>query len=157
MNIGNLEQLDMALLPQPLLNLLRKTEYSFERLLEKEDGKYDIIDDSVFYLILTTVTSPEGNCKSEFHNKYIDIQVLISGEEIIAVSNSITNPEEYDEIKPDLIFLEDDSLTTRIVLKPGDFAVFYPGEVHRPTCQLNGPSNIKKAVFKISKTWLSNN
>ena len=38
----------------------------------------------------------------------------------------------------------------------GDFAIFYPGEVHRPTCQVNTSEKIKKAVFKVSKTWLAN-
>ena len=37
----------------------------------------------------------------------------------------------------------------------GDFAVFYPGEVHRPTCQVGAPARIRKVVFKICKEWLA--
>ena len=156
MIIGNVNQLDMAMLPQPLLQLLNKEEFSHENLLNKEDGKYDVIEGALFYIIASPVTDSEEKLKSEFHNEFLDIQLLLSGQEVIATSASIPAPHAYQEVKPDLIFVEDDEIMTRVVLQAGDFAIFYPGEVHRPTCQLDAPAQIKKAIFKISKTWLAN-
>ncbi|NEX83102.1 YhcH/YjgK/YiaL family protein [Aeromonas rivipollensis] len=153
---GNLQRLDMAMLPAPLLQLLSREECSHQNLLNKADGKYDIIDNAVFYLISSLVTADEGRVKSEFHEQYLDIQVLLTGQEIIATSATISAPHDYQESKPDLIFVENDEITTRIMLEAGDFAIFYPGEVHRPTCQIDAPDRIKKAVFKVSKSWLAN-
>ena len=152
---GNLQRLDMAMLPPPLLQLLSREECSHQNLLNKADGKYDIIDNTVFYLISSPVTADESSVKSEFHEHYLDIQVLLAGQEIIATSATISEPHEYKETKPDLIFVENDDITTRVMLEAGDFVIFYPGEVHRPTCQIDAPDRIKKAVFKVSKSWLA--
>lgn len=156
MIIGNLNCLDNALLPAPLKALLNKEECSFAQLSNKEDGRYDILDNTVFYIVSSPMTAPENTLKSEFHEQFIDIQVLLSGHEVIATSNTITQPHPYQACKPDLLFVDDDQLTTRIVLAAGDFAIFYPGEVHRPTCQQEEPTRIKKVVFKVCKDWLAN-
>lgn len=155
MIIGNLKCLDSAMLPAPLKALLNKEECAFSQLENKEDGRYDILDNTVFYIISSPMTADENTIKSEFHEQFIDIQVLLSGHEIIATSPTITAPHTYQASKPDLLFVEDDTLTTRIVLAAGDFAIFYPGEVHRPTCQLDAPTRIKKVVFKVCKDWLA--
>ena len=155
MIIGNLKRLDVAMLPAPLLRLLSSEECSHQNLLNKEDGRYELIDNAVFYLISSPVTANENNVTSEFHEQYLDIQVLLAGKEMIATSATISSPHEYQASKPDLIFVNDDEITTRVMLEAGDFAIFYPGEVHRPTCQIDAPDRIKKAVFKVSKTWLA--
>ncbi|MBE1246635.1 YhcH/YjgK/YiaL family protein, partial [Salmonella enterica] len=36
-----------------------------------------------------------------------------------------------------------------IILKPGMFAVFMPGEPHKPGCVVGEPSEIKKVVVKV--------
>ena len=36
-----------------------------------------------------------------------------------------------------------------IILKPGMFAVFMPGEPHKPGCVVGEPGEIKKVVVKI--------
>lgn len=156
MIIGNINQLAMAMLPTPLLQLLQREECSHQHLLSQQDGKFDIIENDVFYLISSPTTAPEDCLKSEFHDQFIDIQILLCGQEVIATSATITSPHSYQETKPDLIFIDQDEITNRILLGTGDFAIFYPGEVHRPTCQVNTSEQIKKAVFKVSKTWLAN-
>lgn len=45
---GNLNRLDIAMLPAPLLQLLTRDELSLSRLQQQEEGKYDLIDDAVF-------------------------------------------------------------------------------------------------------------
>ena len=38
----------------------------------------------------------------------------------------------------------------RIALVPGEFAIFYPEDAHKPCCFLGaGPSGFRKAVFKV--------
>lgn len=36
-----------------------------------------------------------------------------------------------------------------IILKPGMFAVFMPGEPHKPGCVVGEPGEIKKVVVKV--------
>ncbi|ONG25619.1 hypothetical protein BXT95_10115, partial [Escherichia coli] len=36
-----------------------------------------------------------------------------------------------------------------IILKPGMFAVFMPGEPHKPGCVVGEPDEIKKVVVKV--------
>ncbi|MCP6744350.1 YhcH/YjgK/YiaL family protein, partial [Klebsiella pneumoniae] len=41
-----------------------------------------------------------------------------------------------------------------ILLRPGDFAVFYPGEPHQALCAVSTPAPVRKAVFKIPAEML---
>ena len=84
------------------------------------------------------------------HRDHIDIQYLISGIEGIACrldDGAITPSEAYDPSR-DVAFypktLDGESL---LHLQAGDFAILYPGEIHRPGC---GTGNIvDKIVIKI--------
>ncbi|MNT43180.1 Toxin-antitoxin biofilm protein TabA [compost metagenome] len=80
---------------------------------------------------------------------------MLTGQEVIALSAAVSSPHDHQESKPDLLFLDSPTITTRLLLNTGDFAIFYPGEVHRPTCQVGTPARIKKVVFKICKNWLA--
>jgi YhcH/YjgK/YiaL family protein len=41
-----------------------------------------------------------------------------------------------------------------IVLKPGRFVIFMPGEPHKPGCVVEEPVEIKKAVIKVRASLL---
>lgn len=155
MIVGNLQQLDIAMLPSPLLHLLNRPALSLHNLQQQAEGKYDLIEDAVFYIVSSPITAQEAGLKSEFHDRYLDIQIVLAGQEAIALSTTIRTPHDHQETKPDLIFLDNPAITTRLLLDTGDFAIFYPGEVHRPTCQVGSPAQIKKVVVKICKEWLS--
>jgi biofilm protein TabA len=155
MIVGNLQQLAIAMLPPPLLRLLSRPDLSLHKLQQREEGKYDLIEDTLFYIVSCPTTAQEADLKSEFHDRYLDIQIVLLGQEMIALSPTVTSPHDHRETKPDLIFLDNPAIITRLLLNVGDFAIFYPGEVHRPTCQVGSSAQIKKVVFKICKTWLS--
>jgi biofilm protein TabA len=36
-----------------------------------------------------------------------------------------------------------------MILRAGDFVVFYPGEVHKPLCAVGSPAKVRKAVVKM--------
>ena len=50
----------------------------------EQEGKVEIIGDRIFANIDRYKTKPETKCRMEAHRQYIDIQVLFSGQEIIA-------------------------------------------------------------------------
>ena len=83
----------------------------------------------------------------EAHRKYIDIQVVVEGTEQMGWTDlskcSIVSSPYSDE--KDLIFFGD-RVSSYIKVAPGDFAVFFPEDVHAPGIS---NENIRKIVIKV--------
>lgn len=126
---------------------------AFEYIKETElanapDGKLDIADGLKAIFSNKPGMSAEASvAKFECHNQHIDIQFCISGVETIGwkprekcvAENGGYNPEKdvqlYHE-QPDMYFQ----------LTNGQFAIFFPDDVHAP---MIGEGNIKKLVIKV--------
>jgi biofilm protein TabA len=84
--------------------------------------------------------------KWESHKKYIDLQYIIKGKEIIGVADAskatITKPYTVDVINYDA---DGKYYTT----EPGKFFLFFPNDAHRPTIKVDGYDVVKKIVIKI--------
>jgi biofilm protein TabA len=119
-------------------------------LSNRPDGRYEIEGDDLFALVSSYDTSPAVARRFEAHRKYIDVQILLEGEEKIETSfaSDLKPLQEYSEIK-DIIFLEPPPDFASLVMRPGYFAVFYPHDVHRPNCSLHGKSRVRKIVMKV--------
>ena len=114
-----------------------------------EAGKFEIDGDNIMAVVInkSAVTKEESIAKFECHNKYIDIQLCISGIEIIGWkprSSCVLPKGEYSAEK-DVLFY-DDAPDTYFSLTNMQFAIFYPDDVHAP---LIGEGQIKKLVLKI--------
>lgn len=109
-------------------------------------GHYEIDGDNVFVNVNCYETKQDE--KIEFHKAYIDVQIVLFGQEQIGWSPTslISNITPYDELK-DIAFgvAETDKLTAR----NDRFFIFFPEDAHQPGLAINGPSHVKKAVFKI--------
>lgn len=114
-----------------------------------DEGKFTLSDNRVFVIITTGDTEKADQRKAEVHRKYIDIQILLDGEERIGYSNELDeNFASLSKLKNDVLFIEDVKNENFVDLRPGDFALFYPDQVHRPMCAINSPTRIKKAIIK---------
>lgn len=85
----------------------------------------------------------------EAHRRYADIQILLEGSEAILYSPDAP-PEPsvpYDEAR-DVLFYEG-IRGVRCPLKPGDFMIFFPGELHAPDRPEGSCRNSKKLVVKV--------
>ncbi|MEO7984110.1 MAG: YhcH/YjgK/YiaL family protein [Bacteroidota bacterium] len=118
-------------------------------LANAPDGKSDISDGlKAIFSNKPGVTTQASVAKFECHNYNIDIQLCIKGVETIGwkprekcpLENGGYNPEKdvqlYNE-EPDMYFQ----------LTDGQFAIFFPEDVHAP---MIGDGNIKKLVIKVS-------
>ena len=88
--------------------------------------------------------------KLEAHKKYIDIQVVVTGEEYMGytnIENTIVT-EEYDE-KRDVMFLNGN--VDKVLATNKNFIIFYPEDAHMPALSVTTPQKVKKAIFKILK------
>jgi biofilm protein TabA len=97
------------------------------------------------------LTRAPAEGRFETHEVYADLQYIVSGAEIMQVvpSDRLTPVTPYDA-KTDFRFFTADQDITDLIVRAGEFTVFFPGEAHKPMCQRGeGPEFVKKLVFKI--------
>jgi YhcH/YjgK/YiaL family protein len=91
---------------------------------------------------------------TEYHHQWADIQVLLTGEELICAGTQYVPLATDEERKPDLFITTTAELPVSMLLQAGDFAVFLPGEPHQALCAAAEPMTIRKAVFKVPRALL---
>jgi YhcH/YjgK/YiaL family protein len=111
-------------------------------------GKTEIEGSDIFAAVSEYETKAQANCKLEAHRKYLDVQYLVKGSELIGYAPA-SNQEvivDYNEEK-DIIFFKADVST--VLIQEGMFAIFFPEDLHQPCIQANSPMNVKKVVVKV--------
>lgn len=149
---GNVNHLELLpYLPAQLKQAIQYVMANFNA--DSVLGKFDIDGENQFVMIFNDSTSPAEERCQELHGKYLDIQIVLAGQEKMVFSN-LAAPQgraEWLEGK-DIAFL---SLTQQgleeksFIMNAGDFVVFYPGELHKPMCAVGENAPVKKAVVKI--------
>ncbi len=112
-------------------------------------GRVDI-NDNLFANIQTYETSTANERQYEVHKEYIDLQFIVSGEERIdyALNKEYKNSYEINK-DGDYFLTKDIDSYSSLTMKEDYFAIFFPGEFHKPGCSLNEDSKVSKIVFKI--------
>ena len=131
-------------------------ETAFEYLLTEDldclpAGKTNI-NDKIHIIKDNYKTTPIGETFWESHEKYIDIQYIYSGREIIAYAPIVSLKEIIYHEGSDLKILKG-PIQSFIHLNKNDFAIFFPEDAHMPS--LNPSSNsseVEKFVIKIKIT-----
>lgn len=115
------------------------------------DGKIES-PSGVIYNIQTYTTKPAQEKKIENHRKYIDIQYVLSGRErvwLAELGDCKTKIDYNPEKDAEFYFSAEGGMSDSIVLEAGDFAVFFPEDLHQPGCSDKEDSEIKKIVVKV--------
>ncbi|ELY3086450.1 YhcH/YjgK/YiaL family protein [Klebsiella aerogenes] len=113
-------------------------------------GKHDIDGNNLFYLISEDSTEPQAERRAEFHARYLDIQIVLRGQEGMTFSTLPAGEPQTDWLADkDIAFLGEGAQEKTVILNEGDFVVFYPGEVHKPLCAVGAPAKVRKAVVKV--------
>ena len=127
---------------------------------ETECGKTFLDGNNLFFIVDSYETKPRDAAKLETHRKYVDIQVMISGNETHEVfpKNELTVREPYNPEIDAEFYRIPETFYTHVNLNPGDFAVYFPEDAHLP-CLMSGnkPQRIKKVVIKIAVDLLNKN
>ena len=113
------------------------------------DGRTEIDGDRVFALVQRYETLSHGAPRFEYHRKYIDIQVIVSGVEIICWTDAdrLEVAEPYNEGK-DICFGTAKTWTP-VRLEAGQLAVFWPSDAHAPKQSAGAPVQVMKIVVKV--------
>ncbi len=141
-NLANLEKYESLNENFKIVNDYLKT-HDLEKM---ESGKYEIKGSEIFFNLNEYET--KSIQKLEAHKKYIDIQILVSGEEYMGYTN-IENTkvaQEYSQEK-DVMFLTGE--VDKIKATNKNFLIFYPQDAHMPALAITEPMQVKKAIFKI--------
>ena len=122
---------------------------------EKTPGRYELQGDNIFMNVMQFATQSPEQKKAELHREYIDIQVLLSGEEriLFGMADSARQCEEM-HVEDDYQLCSQIADEQAMVLKPGRFVIFMPGEPHKPGCVVQAPMDIKKVVIKVRASLL---
>lgn len=126
-------------------DFLRKTDLS-----KLEVKRYDIDGDNLYASVSEYLTKNEETTDFEAHRKYIDIQCVISGKEIMNVTplNDIKEVIiKYDD-KKDIEFVTVDKMEKHLAT-PDRFFVFFPTDVHRPGIKDGANATVRKVVIKL--------
>jgi YhcH/YjgK/YiaL family protein len=94
------------------------------------DGRYELDGDDLFALVQTYDTAPATEKRFEAHRRYLDIQHVSAGTD-------------------DIVFFQEPGVSSSFLLRAGDFAIFHPGDAHKPGCMAGGKTQVKKVVVKV--------
>ena len=110
-------------------------------------GRNEIAGDDLYVNIAHYTTGERSEKIWEAHRAYIDIHVLSEGTEIIDVSlierMQIHPYEEDKDYVP-----ADGAVTSSTIMRPGDFLICYPEDVHRSGVKVDEAAPLKKGIFK---------
>lgn len=124
---------------------LRETDFSG---LGK--GKYEIEGTKIFAIINEYNTVAAAGEQLESHKRYIDVQYVVEGEELIGHHwlQDQTPSKAYDAEADFMLFGEAPAFFSK--LQQGQFAIFFPSDLHMPNLKIKEPQRVKKVVIKIA-------
>ena len=103
-----------------------------------------------FALEQVYLTKPRDQGVYETHRQYVDVQVILAGEEFMEVTHpgSLIIRDAYNPDR-DATFYLDATHGSRLHLRAGDAAIYFPDDAHMGTLQVAGPQLVRKTVLKV--------
>lgn len=150
MFFGHISTAELHIYPsaiQQALIFLRETDFS-----QLNTGRYPIKGDLIYAQVLDLETKPKSEILPEVHRHYLDVQYLYTGHERIGFATDFGTNKiaiEYD-LQRDIQYYQDAVFENELVMQAGNFAVFFPNDIHRPGCLDGNRSSIRKIVVKIA-------
>ena len=112
-----------------------------------EPGKIVLIENELIVNVNQIGPKTKEEAKLETHDEYVDIQVPISGVEIMGYTQRVDLPEaEYDAAID--MTLYDGAAANYLTVTPGMFTLFFPEDGHAPGITSTG---LKKIIIKVKK------
>ncbi|MFT4007295.1 MAG: YhcH/YjgK/YiaL family protein [Lacrimispora sp.] len=113
-------------------------------------GSYPILGDSVVANVQEYTTFPADQGLFETHEKYFDIQYVVSGREQFGVCKREGLKLKEHRIESDLLLYEEPELSGTVLMEAGDLIVVAPEDAHKPRCLAGEACEVKKVVIKVA-------
>ena len=112
------------------------------------------IADGVYVIEQKFITKLPSECLFESHRKYVDIQLMLNGQELMGHTDigSLQMKNPYDSEK-DIMFYRPYENGHKFFMFAGDVAVFFPEDAHQVNQAMNQPIECIKPVIKIPLTY----
>lgn len=111
------------------------------------------LGDGVFAMEQVYVPKPRHEGFFESHRKYIDVQVIVAGVEIMEVEDiaRLAVTMDYDAERDLVKYATLAPHAARLVMRAGDVALFWPADGHMPSLALDpvAPGLVRKTVVKV--------
>jgi YhcH/YjgK/YiaL family protein len=132
---------------QKALAYLKNTDFS-----NVKPGQFAIDGDRLYGMLNEYQTEPKNERRPEAHRKYIDVQYIVSGQELIGYAPWVDGlPVLEDRLAQwDVIHYSDVPNETDLLMTAGMYAIFYPWDVHRPNCVSGAVQLVRKVVLKVA-------
>ncbi len=119
-------------------------------LAELAPGRYDIDGDNLYVSVSEYLTKNEEDASYEAHRKYIDIQYVVSGVELIGIAPVSLKQEVREAYDPerDIEFFSVNRIENHEA-SPDRFFIFFPEDAHRPGLKKGDNSMVRKIVVKL--------
>lgn len=115
-----------------------------------EPGEFEVDGKNIYGFCREFQLRSEEDMPFEAHRKYIDIHYVVKGREKIccAALGLLQEEKAYsEEVESGLYRCT--HLPNRIVLNPGEFAVFFQEDGHKPYCSVEGEISVTKIMMKV--------
>ncbi len=117
------------------------------------DGRYYLDDTQLFAIIESGETIAAHIKKFESHQRYIDIQINLSGPEIMEwIPTSSLHVDQPYNAEHDICFYhQPEQAATKLLVQPHHFAIFWPEDAHKPCCHPHDvAAPYRKLIFKVA-------
>ena len=123
-----------------------------KRILSLDIDQYEKVELSgeIFAIEQSYNTKLREDCFFESHIKYIDMQLILKGEEIIEIANieDLQQTEVYNK-DHDYCKYGTNIESSKVLLKEGSVAILFPNDGHMPAIQVKNAYKIFKTVVKV--------
>lgn len=119
-------------------------------------GKHEIDGKNIYASVSEYQTKDAATTKPEGHLKYIDVQYIVSGSELIGYTPFYAQKPSvaYDQEKDVMFF---DEKVSFVKIEAGMFAIFFPDDLHQPCINTGKTELVKKVVIKVLADTLIEN
>lgn len=132
--------------------LLTPQSKAHERIMGIREGDTVKIEleGGAFALEQVYRTKSPADVKWESHRAYIDIQVVVAGEEHMEVAD-VSTLRVSEDLTPgkDVLFYHPSPRASLLKTVGGQGAVFFPIDAHRPSMAIDTPVLVRKTVVKV--------
>lgn len=135
-------------------NLGVRLSTALKYLMEKDfsamaAGRYEIDGDRIYALVQEYDTRTRTAGKWEAHRRYIDIQYIVEGTELMGYENLENMEFQNQDYNPDKDVIIPEGEGSFVKMNAGTFAILWPQDAHMPGQAVSEPSGVRKVVIKV--------
>ena len=131
----------------PLAKGIKAGMDAVKDLKAMEVGRYEF--DGGYFMVQKGTTKPLDEGTFEAHRKYIDVQIILEGAEVVAWADikDLTTAIEYNPEKDAERFNGDKK--NNMLISAGMFYIAFPHDGHKPCCYIGEQTDYTKIVMKL--------